>query len=240
MRYFLIPLLLLAALPSVAQNNISTPKESANFTELTLAEQARRVVSQDRLTATLSIQHKAKTAEEVQKFINTKMAAAMAIAKKFDDVKIETQGYYVNEEYEWRENVQKRTGWQGNQNITLDGANAETLLKLAGDLQNSGFAMQGLNYYLSREKQNEYRDVLITEALQTLKKRAESIGKTMGRSKVQFANISFDEAPINYPMVARGMMAMADKTSEAMPAPTADPGEQEVNLTVRAVVHLVE
>lgn len=215
-----------------------------------LNAQAHRVVTQDRVTVTLSVQKDGKTAEDVQKAINTQMQAAKKIYDKAgSDVKVNTAGYNVWQNYEAETTIvdgkvvknEKQSTWRGNQQLVLDAASGDKVLKLVADLQAAGLAMQGMNYYLSQPETEKLTDELTDEALAKIAIRAQKLGKSIGQPNMAYVNISTGEAGSGYnpvPMMAKAMMAR-DMT-ESMPAPVGQAGQSDVSVNVTAKVRLTK
>lgn len=240
---FLLPLLLLSPLAHTEDNRWDYFK---NVTVLNLQAEARETVTQDRLKATLNIEHEAKTAEEVQNFINSKMTAALKAGKSVGDVKVQTGRYNVRKKQPYDrkltlEQRERRTTWVGSQTVILDSDDRADILKLAGGIQSMGFTMSNLTYYLSREKSDAQKADLSSRAIQNVQERAAAIAKQLGLPKIHFANINFGHRfpqPRRYNEVAslksRAFAASADAVAE----PVAAGGENDVVVTVSTEVHL--
>ncbi len=240
---FILPLLFLATTLQADDNRWEYFKD---VTVLNLRAEARETVTQDRLKATLNIQHEAKTAEEVQNHINEKMTEALKAGKTVSDVKVRTGRYNVRKQapYDRKltlEQRQRRTTWVGNQTITLDSANRADILKLAGGLQSMGFNMNGLSYYLSRKKSDEFKDNLSTEAIKNMQARAAKIAKQLGLPKIHFASINFGHTfpqAKRYNEVAQLKSRAFAASADAVAQPVAQEGDSDVVVTVNAEVHL--
>lgn len=211
-------------------------------------------MTEDRVTVTLAVEKQGKTAEEVQKAINTQMQAAKKIYDAARDVKVSTGSYNV-----WQSvdappmpmTMDKNgkpvmskpvVSWRGSQQVRLDAASGDAVLKLVADLQAAGLAVQGMDYYLSREASEKISDDLMVEALDTIGTRAQRLAKALGMAHVAYEEISSGEAGGGgyraVPMMAKA--AFAGDAAEAMPAPVGRAGETEVNITVNAKVRLTK
>lgn len=244
-------LLVVAAFPAFAQTDCANCKDDGG-TVLSLSSEAHRMVEQDRLMANLNLEATGKTAAEAQAKLNEKMQAARMLYSKVNGLKVTTGGYNTwknyppepapkaNGESAWSPaEREKKAFWQANQSLTIDGANREDILKLSGALQQQGFAMQGMDFYLSREATDTLRDELTTEALKSIKTRAQTMAKALGMSKVRFVRIDTNgnlPRPMPYNKMMRAEIAMAADAS--MPEPVAQGGESEVNVNVTAEVRL--
>lgn len=242
-----VPLMvaLAVAAPMVGKADEAETAYLRNVTVMSLDAEARRVVTQDRVQVTLNIQREGKTAAEAQAQINTKMQAALAAAKKVAGVKASTGYYNSYKQYPpepkplSQAEREKKAYWTAQQTLVLDGADKEAVLKLAGALQGMDFAMQGMNFYLSREAQDKLKDELLAEALATVKARAQKVAGIMDTPKIRFARINLNGGGPVYPVMMKGraMMAMAD-AAESMPEPVGEAGESDVTLSVNVEVHL--
>lgn len=220
-----------------------------DVTVINLDAEARRVVTQDRVQATLNVEATGKTAAEAQNAINTKMTAALAKANAVSGVKVSTGYYNAYKMYPPETNPnppkplteaerEKTAYWQANQTLVLDGADKDKVLKLAGELQASNFAMQGMNFYLSREASDKIKDELIAEALTSVKARAQKVATQLALPKVHLARINVGggggyNPPMMRTMAMKGGAEMAD-----MAAPVGQAGESEVTVNANVEVHL--
>lgn len=218
-------------------------------TVMSLDAEARRVVTQDRVQVTLMIQRDGKTAMEAQSKVNDKMREALALSKAAVGVKASTGYYNAYKQYPpepgpkplSQEQREKQAYWTAQQTLVLDGADKDITLKVAGAIQGLDFAMQGMNFYLSREASDKLKDELLAEALATVKTRAQKVASQMGTPSVRFARINLGGGGPVYPMMMkRGgpEMAMAMADGASMPAPEGQAGESEVTLNVNVEVHL--
>lgn len=218
-------------------------------TTVQVSAEARKMVQQDRVMATLAFEAEGASAEKVQADINTKMQAAQKLYNKVAGVKATTGGYNVYKDYRPEtgpkplseaEREKQLAYWRGSQELNLDGAKKDDLLNLIGDLQKQGFATRGLNFYMSREAADAVKDDLIVEALKNIKARAENIQRALGMKTIHYSRIDLGDNGVRpYPMMARGMMEMkASDAGAPMPTPVVEAGETEVIVNVTAEVKL--
>lgn len=213
---------------ALADDGLQLPPQG--HTVLNFAATESVSLPQDTLTAALRIEARSADPRKVQADINTAMEKALAVAKKVAGVKVTTGGYQV---YEQRLERNLRL-WQGQQGLQLESKNAAAVLELAGQLQASGFVMNGLSYSLSPEKAASVRDELLVKALGSLKAKAALVARTLGKSGYELVDVNLGgDAPV-MPMyrAVRAEMVMAD--AAASPPPAAEPGETEVAVSVSA------
>lgn len=240
----LILLSLTLAGNALAQDVQPKPLEPGQ-TIVTLAATEQMNLQQDQLQGSLRIEVDSKVAKDVQDKINKAMQAALALGKDYKDVKVSTGQYYV---YQFDptpmpvsvKDAKGRMMWKGNQTIDLKSKNSEQLLELAGKIQELGFVMNGLNYTLSPEQEEAYKDTLMGGALKKIQARAALAAKALGKNSYEIIEVNIDNPGMTPPMpmykAARMEMSMA--ASADMSAPVAQSGEQAVAMTVNARVLL--
>lgn len=226
------------ATPEATPARISFPGNGETILNISATE--RMQVPQDLLQASLRIEKESADPKAVQAAINEAMLRAVETTKQVSTVDVSTGQYYV---YQYDPNPQPnpmKTGqkpmlkWRGSQTIDLQSTSADDLIKLAGTLQEAGLIMNNLSYTLSPEKADEAKDSLMEAALAKVKARAERAAKAMGKNRTDLVEVSVDAAdnPIHPPMMMRAMAI--DGAMEKSAAPTAEPGETEITLTISA------
>ncbi|HEX2859419.1 MAG TPA: SIMPL domain-containing protein [Alphaproteobacteria bacterium] len=213
-----------------------------SVTVVNLSADARRTVTADKLTANVSIERDAKDAAGAQAYVNEKMQLAKVAVGDVAGVKFETGGYNT---YQTNNGVGpdgKPLGaskWHARQDVTLSGGKPEDLTRLVSRLQGMGFAVQGLGYSLSQEKNDEVRESLVNEALDNIKAKAQKMADHLGMKNVRYATINLggDNGIVRPMMYARAAMAKSDM-AESMPEPVATAGTVDVQVNVNAEVHM--
>jgi len=229
-----------------AQQQNAVPLE-AGQTVLSLSATEQTDLKQDLLQASLRIEVDGKDVKKVQDDINKAMQQALDITKDAKGVKTSTGQYNV---YSYDPNPQPPTQnyrdakarmiWKGSQTVELQGKDQAKLLELVGKIQELGFAMNGLNYTLSPEQAEAYRDNLMTAALKKIQTKADLASKALGKSSYDIVEVNIDGAGPIQPMPVMYKAARMEMASDAagMAAPVAQAGEQTVSLTVNARVVL--
>ena len=224
------------------QNDIKLLEPGQTIISLSAIEQME--LQQDLLQASLRVEIDDKDPKGIQNKINTDMQSALAAAKNYSDVKTSTGQYYV---YSYDPNPQptqnlrdakERIVWKGSQTINLSSKNSQQLLELAGKIQELGFVMNGLNYTLSPERSEEYKDTLMTQALKKIQNRAAIAAKALGKSEYDIIEVSIDNAGPIMPMPVMMKSARMESADAGMAAPVAQSGEQTVSMSVTARVLL--
>ncbi len=204
-----------------------------DITVLNLSESASKKVAQDRIQSTLRLEERGGDPATLQSRLNEKMQRALMQARRYKGVDVTTGGYNV---YRINRRDEPNT-WQASQSLHLDSDDATMLLNLTGSLQKEGFLSGGMTFYLSREKSASLTDDLLEEALRKLTLRAQRMGKVLGKTSVQLAEVSHGHSGYH----AQPMHRFADNEGMMMAAgakPVAEGGDQDVQVSVSAVVYL--
>ncbi|MEC9291707.1 MAG: SIMPL domain-containing protein [Pseudomonadota bacterium] len=239
MKYLILSLMSLTVAFSAQAEERTWPNDA---TLVTLSEQATRKVAQDRLNATLRVEAKGVSPRSVQDDVNTKMKKALALAKMKKTIDVTTGNYNVySREERNKDGKLIKTRWYASHSIVLDSEDNTTLLELAGDIQELGFVMNGLNFYLSEEKSAKISEELLLEALKRLQSKAKAIGATLGKDDVHLANVNTSGymPPRPQPMYKGRAMAMMEMAAD-MAAPVAEGGDDTVRVTVNATAVLMD
>ena len=218
------------AVPAAAQ----TAPDADGFTLVTLSESAQRDVPRDRLRVTLRAEETGPDAAAVQAAINRRVAAAVERARATAGVRVETGGYWVNEERPRGAPAR----WRGNQTVTLSSGNPSAVLPLAGELQKSGLLAAGVTWELTPGAVRQVEDELTGEALQRLRFRAELVAREMGLAVARIAKITVGSAGRDRPPVARPMAMAASGSPDSAAPMVAEAGEQTVTVSVQAEILL--
>ena len=229
MRTISTLVLLALALPAAAQTPSPPSRDADGFTVVTLSESAQRDVPRDRLRVTLRAEEVGPDVASVQAAINRRIAAAVERAKAATGVRVETGGYWVNEE-------RPKSGparWRGNQTLVLSTGNPSAALPVAGELQQAGLLAAGVAWELTPGAVRQIEDELTTEALHRLRERAALVAREMSLNVVRFNQLTVGQAAREG---ARPMAAAAGGSGDK--AMIAEPSMQTVVVNVQAEVLL--
>jgi predicted secreted protein len=207
----------------------------ADDTILRLAESATVMVTPDELAASLRAEAVAPNAQDAQKRVNEMMRDAVAAAKKIDGITVSTGGYNV-----WRVSgtpVDRSERWQATQGLNLTGKDAESMLKLIGDLQQKGLAQGNLGWRLSRDTEHSARKEATRQALSGLRGRADEAAEALGLKFASFKEVRLDS--VTPPMMPRQLTGVSRMTAmAAAPPPSAETEDLPVTATAEADILL--
>jgi predicted secreted protein len=196
-------------------------------TVLALSETASRKVREDLLAALLEVRATAGDAATAQAGVNEAMAAARRLAERATGVEIETGRYSVYVERPEPERADAAERWVAAQALLLQSPDGDVLLRLVGELQDRGLAVQQLDWRVADATRQRVERELTGEALAALRERAEMAAAAMGMKLVGWKRLSLEggRGPI-VPFAERAV------TMAAAPPPVAIAGEAEVEISV--------
>jgi predicted secreted protein len=246
MRFLsILAALLLVSAPAQAQEDtLKLPPPGTTILNLSATETQK--VPQDLLVASLRMEVDGDDLVTVQSKVNLAMQNALERAKKEADLKVTTGGYSV---YPYDPTPPRPDGtqnpdklpqrWRAQQTLEMQSLKPDVLLKVAGELQGKGFAMNNLGYTLSPEKYESVQDDLMVKALSKLEAKAGLASKSLKKSKYEMLDVNLSSGGPVHPMYARAeMMAMDSGMAKSTPMPVVAAGETDVSLTVSARVLL--
>lgn len=203
------------------------------LTVLKLAETATVMVRPDELAASLRAEAIAGTAAEAQARVNASIADGLARSKAVTGVEVSTGGYSV---YRLGPNssTDKTERWQAGQSLELKSKDGGPLLKLVGDLQKSGLAVQSLGWRLSPDAARKARSEATRQALAGLRGRADEAAGQIGLAFDRFQEVRIDSQRPS-PVAPRMMSAMAKSES---PPPSTEAEDVLVSATAESDVLL--
>ncbi len=146
--------------------------------------------------------------------INEKMAWALDLTKKYNDVKVKGGQYTSHQIY----NKRIFKAWRGRQTITLESKNSAALGELIGKLQKK-LLVKSLNYHVSKEKLDGINKRLIKQAIENFKEQALVITKEFGKNKYVLHHINVNQNNPQRPIYYAKSRMTADSTMiETAPA----------------------
>lgn len=227
----LVTLLLLTGLCGAAP---VMADEAPRYNQVNLDAQVTEQVSNDTLHVSMNTYGEHREAAKLAAQINRDMEWALSQARRHKEVKVSTGGYQT-----WplssKDNL-TTTGWRGQQALTLESRDSETLSALVGQLQER-LKINAMNFTVSDEKRVAVENRLIDSALEAFKARANIVSANLKASGYRIVAISVGTTAQPPPVMYRARMAVS--SMEAAPAVAVEGGESEVRVTVSGTIELV-
>jgi len=115
---------------------------------------------------------------------------------------IETENLNLFEEKIWSQGVEKSNGWRATQNLRIkltDFSKIGTVVDIS--VNNGANQINNIEFYLSDEKESEYKKIAISEATKNAREKAEAIASSSGAKIKKVKSISesnFEYLPYVY------------------------------------------
>ena len=199
-------------------------------------------VKADKMVLSVGYETRAKTAGEAQdlnKIISNDIINALK-SQGLAEEDIETESYYVNPEYDWGEGKQTLKGYLASHTIKVSTTKLDKAGEYIDAAMNAGAnRVDGINYELTQERQNELKTQTLKEAAENARGKAEAIASGSG-SRIKKL-ISIQDTSYNYePWIYRMDYAKMAGAETAMPEiPTeVSIGKVTIQASVKAVFKL--
>ncbi|MEX5380440.1 SIMPL domain-containing protein [Acinetobacter towneri] len=213
-----------AASTAFAQQN-----ESLNYNIVNVQAEATREVSNDQMHAVLYIEKSHKQPAELATQINQLMNQAIATARKYPTVKIETGAQSTYPIYD--NDNRKLKEWRGRAQIRLESKDFKATSQLIAELQQH-FQTQSINFKVSDEKRKKVESELMIEATKNFQQRAQALTQTWNKPSYQLVNLNLNTN--NYSPQPVPRMAMMKSASADMAVPEQEVAAGESQMTVSA------
>ena len=227
MRYLTLSSLILASAlttPAFAQQN-----EQLNYNLVNIQAEAARKVSNDEMHAVLYIEKSNKQPAELAVQITQLMNQAMASAKKYPQVKVETGSQTTYPIYD--NDSRKLKEWRGRAEIQIESTDFKAASQLVSELQQN-FQTQSINFSVSDAQRKKVENELMIEASKNFQQRAQTLSQAWNKSGYNLVNLNLNtNNSYPQPIMIRASMA---KFSGAEAADAQDVAAGESKITVNA------
>ena len=198
--------------------------EAPLFNKVSLQAETQREVPNDEMRVTLVAEQQGSNPATLSQRVNDDMTWALEQAKKDDTITAETQGYSTQPIY----NDGVIRGWRSRQELQLKSAEFTRLTELLGKLQERLQIVQ-MGFSPTPATRQKHENELITEAIQSFKKRIAIIQQNMDGQDYRIIEMNVNTGGFGY-----RPMAVADRGMSTMErsAPAVEAGTTEVMVTV--------
>nr|WP_298798276.1 SIMPL domain-containing protein [uncultured Acetobacter sp.] len=223
-----LALALTASSPAFAQTK---PEEA--YTRLEISGSGSVKAAPDQLIARFRAESRDKSAAAAQKAVNALVHKAVEQSGKATSVKAAVLQYSVSESHPDKTAPSSWIAWQS---LTFTAPDGTDLLPLTGQLQGEGLMLEDLSWSLSSDNQKKLMLEAEKNAVEDLKKQADTLATSLGLHVLRFANVSIANNSFPRPML---MMAMpASGPGDSAPPPSSTAEVQTVRATASATVLL--
>lgn len=200
--------------------------------QATLQAQASTEVQHDTVKIVLATEVNGKTQADVAKALNTVLEQAMKDAKSNPKVKASSGDYRI-----WPMNDRdgKISDWRGRGEILLESSDFAAASDIA-TLLSDRVPVANLVFSVSPQARAKQEQLLLAQAAQVFRDRAQSLAEAMGYSSYTLKEINLGGAGAQYQPAPRMMMASMDAAAKS--SVPLEGGTEEVSVAIQGSIFL--
>ena len=234
MRYLTLSTLVLAS--AFSATAFAQQNEQLNYNVINVQAEAARKVSNDEMHAVLYIEKSNKQPAELASQITQLMNQAMALAKKYPQVKVETGSQTTYPIYD-NEN-RKLKEWRGRAEIQIESTDFKAASQLIGELQQN-FQTQSINFSVSDAQRKKVENELMVEASKNFQQRAQMLSQAWNKSGYNLINLNLNTSnQYPQPIMMRASMAKFSG-AEAVDAQDVAAGESKITVNANGAIQFI-
>ena len=218
-------LLLTSSLSSMSYAN----SNDINYNMVSIQAEASRKVINDEMIAVLYIEKSNKQPAALANEVNQLMNQATALAKKYPQVKVQTESQNTYPIYD--NDNRKLKEWRARANIRLESTDFKAASQLVSELQQN-FQTESINFNVSDAQRNKVESELMVEASKNFQQRAQLLSQAWNKGSYNLVNLNLNTRN-NYPQPMMMRTAMA-KLSDSNAVESQNVAAGESTITVNA------
>ena len=234
-RIFMRKLALTTLLIGTAMSTMTMAAENdaLNYNIVNVQADATRQVSNDEMHAVLFLERSNKQPAELSAQITQYMNQAMAIAKKYPQVKVETGAQSTYPIYD--NDNQKLKEWRGRAEVKIESKDFKAASQLINELQQT-LQTQSINFAVSDEQRKKVENELMVEVSKNFQQRAQILTQTWNKSSYNLVNLNINTSsaypqPIFAARAAMSKFEAADAGGQNMAA-----GESKITVNANGTI----
>jgi predicted secreted protein len=154
---------------------------------INLQAEASRQVSNDKMQSVLFIEKSNKQPAALANQVAQSLNQAIALSKKYPQVKVETGSQSTYPVYD--NDNKKLKEWRARAEINLESKDFNAASQLISELQQN-FQTESIQFAVSSEKRNQVENELITEATKNFQQRAQILSQAWSKTGYNLINLN--------------------------------------------------
>ena len=205
--------------------------ETESFNRVDFQVEAAREVTNDLLTATMTVEIQDKQPGRVAQQINTALNDALRKTSAFSTVKASSGNQSTYPVYSKNNQID---AWRGHGEIRLESHDFKAAGEIIMQLQTT-MQLGSVQFTIAPDTRAQIENVLITEAIKAFQARADAIRAAVGAQSYKTVHFSINSGgmPPHYPV---RMMRNAVKAETAVPAPEFAGGESRMTVQISGTI----
>ena len=233
MRFLTLSTLLVAS--ALSMSAFAQEKETLNYNLINLQAEATRQISNDEMHAVLYIEKSSKQPAELANQITQLMNQAMATAKKYPHVKVDTGSQSTYPIYD--DNNQKLKEWRSRAEIQIESTDFKATSQLISELQQN-FQTQSINFNVSDAQRKKVENELMIEASKNFQQRAQTLTQAWNKGSYNLVNLNFNTNSYMPQVLSRASFAKMEAASADMSGQNVSGGESKITVNANGSIQL--
>ncbi|MGC2165470.1 MAG: SIMPL domain-containing protein [Gallionella sp.] len=227
-------MLRISLLLSLLFNTVFVHAESEPYNRVNFQVEVARVVSNDLISARLSVEIQDKSPATVAQQINTVLNDALSKSQKSIEVKATSGNQNTYPVYGKNNQVD---AWRGRAEINLESrdfkATGELIMQLQQHMQ-----LANIQFSIAPDTRTRTENDLVSEVIKAFQTRANAISKAMGTNGFKIVSL-FINSGGNLPVpLARPMMRSALAVESSIPSPDFEAGDSRLTVQASGTIEL--
>lgn len=230
MRFLTLPTLLVAS--ALSMSAFAQDKETLNYNVINIQAEATRPVSNDEMHAVLYIEKSNKQPAELASQITQLMNQAMATAKKYPNVKVDTGSQSTYPVYD---DNQKLKEWRGRAEVQIESTDFKAMSQLISELQQS-FQTQSINFTVSDNQRKKVENELMVEASKNFQQRAQILTQAWNKTHYNLVNLNLNTNNYIAQPPMRAAFAKMEMASADVSGQNVSAGESKISVNANGTI----
>ena len=210
--------------------------DTLNYNIVNLQAEATRNISNDQMHAVLYVEKSNKQPAALAAEINQQLNQALALAKQYPTVKIETGSQNTYPIYDG--DNRKLKEWRTQAQLRLESKDFKAASQLIAALQQN-FQTQSLNFSISNEKRSSVENELMIEASKSFQQRAKTLTQAWNKANYQVVNLNINSNQYSsQPIPRMAMLKAAPAADMAVPEQEVQAGESSLTVSVNGSIQM--
>lgn len=223
------------ALMAASLSSTALLADDARYNQIALRAEVNQEVAHDLMHVTLYSEAQNSDPAKLAAEITTTLNQTIERARKAQGVSVKLGSRHSYPVYD--DKGQAITAWRERAELRLESADFAQLSALTGELLQQ-MKMAGMNFSIATDTRKNREDVLLKDAVDAFKARAQLATEALGGKGYKLVNLSLNSGGFQPPMPMRAYAAKGMAMMEAAPTPEIEAGTSQVTVTADGVIEV--
>lgn len=231
----IIPILTLIAGSCFTSSLFAHENEQLNYNIINIQAEASRQVANDEMRAILYIEKSNRQPADLANQINQLMNQAIATAKKYPAVKVETGAQSTYPIYDT--DGRKLKEWRSRAEVYIESTDFKAASQLVSELQQN-FQTQSIGFSVSENQRKKVENELMLEVSKSFQQRAQTLAQAWNKSGFQLVNLNMNTNNYTIQPLMRATMAKMEMASDAVATQNVAGGDSKITVNANGTIQL--